>query len=685
MAHIDNLIERISDERLRAQITAEVAKLVERKDFGLVFQDHLPEDLEVNTVRPRRGDVVRLRGAVVRQNFVVISTKKNSASIVAVDAAKQVIDENEVMTKELSELVVVKDFNSPIYPGMRVLSTIEAGGDKPAHLVIQGENYYALETLLYTHKKSVDVIYIDPPYNTGSDDWQYNDKYVDRTDGYRHSKWLAFMDRRLRHAQALLKDSGVIFISIDDNEQAHLRLLMDQIFGPQNFLDTIAVEMSTTSGPKVVNAQQGTIVKNIEYVHVYKKSEAFDSIRHTPLFDGVPMWDGDYALWLNDDGTVTSFVDELAADARVFEDMKRYGFVSPAGKFLGMKYVNQLLAVSVAADQFVLANLERIARRDIPPVSVQGMDAPVRGWIKVKADHRDYLLTRLRSGTLNQLYTLSRNYRDSDDYRPRYGRTVIRGDLWKGFFQDMGNVAKEGGVAFNNGKKPIRLIKQLIRWANNSPDAVILDFFGGSGSTTHAVMAMNAEDNGRRQSILITNNEIPKSIAARLRREHVLPGEPRWEAEGVFERVTRPRIETVVTGVRPDKSVYSSGVKENVAFLQLTYEDENLVALGRKFDAISPLLWMKAGSRGPILRRDGNQPWTTPEGATYGVLFDPSKAQEFAHELKGRPSPICFIYVVTDSDSQFRAAASYLPSGPEFATTRLYADFLHSFEISGKG
>ena len=246
MAHVDNLIERIPDPHLRAQIAEEVAKLVEHKDFGLVFQRHLPEDLEVPGTRPRRGDMVRLRADPEKQNHVVLATKDGRATIIAVDAAKQTIEGSESATLDHDQLVVVKDFSVPIYPGLAPLGEINRGGDKPTHVVVEGENYYALETLLYTHKRKVDLIYIDPPYNTGADDWIYNDRFVASTDSYRHSKWLSFMERRLLHAKELLKPSGVLIVAIGDDEHHRLRMLLDDIFGESNFIANVAWRASKT-------------------------------------------------------------------------------------------------------------------------------------------------------------------------------------------------------------------------------------------------------------------------------------------------------------------------------------------------------------------------------------------------------------------------------------------------------
>jgi adenine-specific DNA-methyltransferase len=607
--------------------------------------------------------------------------------VLPLDAARHVVPGAESQEHAFGELVVVKEFDHPIYPGLELVHRVNRGANKPSHVVVNGENYYALETLLYTHDGKVDVIYLDPPYNTGADDWQYNDRYVDRRDEFSHSKWLSFMERRLRHARRLLKSTGVIFVSISDHEQAFLKLLMEKIFGASNFVETIVVEMSTTSGPKVTNAQQGTIVKNVEFVHIFRKSADFDSVRHTPLFDSAPQWDTHYVQWLSEDGALLNLADRMLADPEVGEDIKRFDLLEKAGRnegrFVISASMDKLLAVSDAANQFVAQNLDRIARLDNLPASCRGMQAPVGGWVEVKADHRTYLLTQLSTGTLNQVYSLRRNYRTSDDYRPGFGRTVIRGDLWKGFYQDMGNVSKEGGMAFANGKKPIRLISQLIKWANNAPDTVVLDFFGGSGSTAHAVMEMNAADGGARQSITVTNNELGRATSSSLRAAGHLPGDQEWEAEGVFEKFTRPRLETVVTGMRPDGRVYSAGLAENISFYKLTYEDENQVALDRRYEAIAPLLWMKSGAQGAVVHRDDTS-WALPEDALYGVLFDVGAAREFGAAVAERENALRHVFVVAESESAFRAAVQYLPASLRYSTTRLYADYLHSFEINGK-
>lgn len=672
MAHIDELVQKVTDPVLREALAAQVRTLTDRKEFGLVFQHHLPETVRLPKQRIRRGDTVERRAVTRGSRYRVVRARaaEPTVSVIEMDGAGDPAGEGEVLEVLRSDLVVVKLFGEPVYPGFQQRGIVGvAETARPSHVIINGENFHALQALEYTHSKKVDVIYIDPPYNTGSSDWLYNDRYVDSSDRYRHSKWLSFVERRLKIAKALLKESGVIFVSIDDNEQHRLRMLLDHVFGEANFVDTLAVEMSTTSGPKTTNAQQGTIVKNVEFVHIYRKSAAFDDVKHTPLYDSVKQWDSDYALWLNEDGTITDFVAEIDADPGVRADIEKFGFVTAKGKFLGMRAMDGLLAVSEVANKFVLDNLHRIARRDIPPVSCKDVDAPIRGWIEVEADHRTYILTRLRSGTLNQVYTLARNYRRSDDYRPGFGRTVIRGDLWKGFHQDMGNVSREGGVAFNNGKKPVRLIKQLIRWANNNPDAVILDFFGGSGTTAHAVIDMNSEDGGHRQCILITNNEVSRKDDSQLRRRGLEPGDEEYEAQGVFHAVTKPRLEKVLEAVED----------QSAAFLEVTYEDENLVALGRKFEAVAPLIWLKAGGTGEIIDKIEPAGFSAPTDATYAIIFDTDAAGLAIGALH---AGIHRVFIVTDSEADFRTIVAALPSRLQDTAERLYSSYLRSFEIN---
>ncbi len=448
--------------------------------------------------------------------------------------------------------------NAPTAKTLRPVPAESVNFDTTRNLFIEGDNLEALKLLQETYLGQVKLIYIDPPYNTGND-FVYNDDFAESSGDYLrksnqetdegirlvanteangrfHSDWLSMMYSRLKLAKNLLADDGVIFVSIDDSESANLKRLFDEVFGEQNFIDTIAVEMSTTSGPKTVNAQQGTIVKNVEFVHVYRKSSEFDKLRHMPLLDGIASFDAHYSTWMNDDGTLGTLAEKMVSDETVGAEIQRYGFLV-RGTF-SINSIDKLLAVSDAARSFIDENLKRIARVDRPPVSAAGRSTHVGRWEPFEVDHRTYFLTTLANGTLQALMPLSLNFRMSDDYKPRFGRTVIRGDLWKGFHQDMGNVAKEGGIAFSNGKKPVRLIKQLIKWANNTSDGIILDFFAGSATTAHAVLQANAEDGIARQFIMVQLDEAPE-----------LKSEAAKEGYSSIAELARERIRRAAAGI----------------------------------------------------------------------------------------------------------------------------------------
>lgn len=473
--------------------------------------------------------------------------------------------------------------NAPIAKTLRPMRDESVGFDVTRNIFIEGDNLDALKLLQESYLGKVKLIYVDPPYNTGSD-FIYEDDFSANTQEYFlrsnqkddegnklvanaesngrfHSDWLSMIYPRLKLARNLLSEDGVIFCSIDDNEAANLKRVLDEIFGEQNFIDTIAVEMSTTSGPKTVNAQQGTIVKNVEFIHVYRKSADFDKLPHSPLLDGIDSYDTHYSVWLNDDGTLGSLAEQLLADVNVGGDIRRYG-LAERGKF-SLSTIDKLLSVSESAKSFIAENLKRIASIDRPPVSASGRTVPVGRWETFETEHRTYFLTTLANGTPRALMPLALNYRMSDDFRPRFGRTVIRGDLWKGFHQDMGNVAREGGIAFSNGKKPVRLIKQLIKWANNARDGIILDLFAGSGTTAQAVMQINAEDGGSRRFVLMQLNEAtdPNSEAAK-------------EGYSLISDLSRERIRkagaTILAGAGP---LYS---ELDVGFRSLRIETSNM-------------------------------------------------------------------------------------------------------------
>ncbi len=225
MAHIDALIDKITDPALRSALRSEVDGLLQRRSFGLVFQEHKPETVELPGFRVRPGCTVRVRADGAGDLWKVDAVKDGVAAL------SPVLGDGGRQPEPAANLAVVREFGEPIYPGLAPLGRIERGGDKPFHVVINGENYHALDMLLYAYEGRVDAMYLDPPYNTGAKDWKYNNDYVDGVDQYRHSKWLAFMQRRLLLAKRLLNpEVSVLVVTIDEKEVHHLGMLLEQLF-----------------------------------------------------------------------------------------------------------------------------------------------------------------------------------------------------------------------------------------------------------------------------------------------------------------------------------------------------------------------------------------------------------------------------------------------------------------------
>ena len=224
-SELDVLLERVEDPALREDLRTQTDRLKQRRSFGLVFEQHIPERVRLPQHPIRVGS--RWSAATMTTAQPTKSSPSMTASpplelIRDADGAYVARGEHPVGERErvpLDSLVVITDFGEPVLPGFRYLGAVERGGDKPYHVVINGENHHALEALRFTHAGKVDCIYIDPPYNSGARDWKYNNDYVDETDAYRHSKWLAFMERRLKLAKELLNpDDSVLIVTIDENE-----------------------------------------------------------------------------------------------------------------------------------------------------------------------------------------------------------------------------------------------------------------------------------------------------------------------------------------------------------------------------------------------------------------------------------------------------------------------------------
>lgn len=354
------------------------------------------------------------------------------------------------------------------------------------NFLIEGDNLAALALLEKTHKGKIDLIYIDPPYNTGNKDFVYDDNFVNTGDAFRHSMWLSFMDKRLRVAQRLLSARGLIYISINDKESHALKLLCDDIFGADNFVNDIAVELSPSSGVKRAHKNKGYI-KNRESILVYSNK----TVEIKELYDEWTDYDSHYSIYF-DGQKYGSLLSEIK---RAFPEYK--GINSKMYLFYDDVY------------EFLVENGSRIYRdHDASKWALENAGSgeliydgdPRIVKVRNPKDENEYeLLKSKKNGGYSRLEPLEWNIVD--------GRLkTLRGDLWLDFDKDMGNVSKEGGVKFPNGKKPVRLLRDII-YSATTKTSTVLDFFAGSGTTGHAVMKLNAEDGGSRRFILCAKDE----------------------------------------------------------------------------------------------------------------------------------------------------------------------------------
>ncbi len=692
-SELDVLLGRIGDDALRADIHAQIERLRSKKRFGLVFEDHVPERVRLPHHPVRRGVSVVKRAETVNETAFLVENVSGGKATLALEQGG-----TELVAVE--DLVVVAEFGDPIYPGLKQVGQVHSGRG-PFHVVINAENHHALEALQFTHTGAVDCVYIDPPYNTGARDWKYDNRYVDENDGYRHSKWLAFMERRLRLAKLLLNpDSSVLIVTIDEKEYLRLGLLLEQIFS------TARIQMVSAQINPANSARPGGFARNDEYLFFVMLGSA--GPERLPLarewvsakgrtFTGKIRWD-----LLRRSGTGVRREDSPGGFYPIYVDPDGPRFHS-IGEPLP-KGVSDPPVVEGAVSVLPIRKDGSEGRWQVSPKVLRNYMKEGRVRIGGSVD-TGFVIYYLKPGEFAKIqkgeYEVSgRNPDGSLIVGTTESNEVLTvpPTQWHVASHDATQYGSRLLASFLPGRKfpfpkSLYAVEDALRFfIASKPEAVVVDFFAGSGTTAHAVMRLNRQDGGSRRSIMITNNEVSAEEAAELREAGLSPGDPEWEAQGIYEFITRPRLEAAVTGKTPDgepiageykfidEFPISEGFTENLAFFELMYLDPDDVELDLAFESVAPLLWIRAGSQGPLIASRVNDegkllPYaTTPR---YGVLFDTDRWRSFVNDLD---SSVSTVFVVTDSPTVFTGIVAELPAGVE--AVRLYENYLATFAIN---
>jgi adenine-specific DNA-methyltransferase len=458
--------------------------------------------------------------------------------------------------------------------------------DKPVNLLIEGDNYHALSVLNYTHAGKVDVIYIDPPYNTGNKDFIFNDHYVDREDAYRHSKWLSFMEKRLKLAKNLLKDTGVIFISIDANELAQLKLLLDSpdLFGEAKRLGIISV-INNFKG----RSDDKFFATANEFLLAYAKNE------HKAIIKGIELTDEQLEEYDEEDDVSRYKLISLRKTGKGWRREDRPNMFYPI-------YFNE------KTGEISLENKQGFI--EILPIT-NGEEGRWR-W------HKETFLKNLALNNILVKKNSEGKYDVFEKMRPTFGniaRTTTPKTVWYKPEYDTGSAGrflknillKE---AFDNPKS-IFYISDILR-ISTEKNSTVLDFMAGSGTTGHAVLELNKEDGGNRQFILCTNNE-----------------------NNICTDVCYPRIKKVIEGYKNLKGEQVEGLGGNLKYFRTDFidaepSDKNKIKLTHQ---ATEMLCIKEGTFEKVIDNGRFKIFKNSDHYT-GIIWDQTAIPEFKEVIK---------------------------------------------------
>lgn len=695
MAAINDLISQIADVELRERIQREVDKMNKQKKFGLVFEEHLPECTPLYDMPVKRGCNVMLRNNKEDKSVYVV-LYIDGDSVVCVRKNDK---DAEKVSFTLSDIVRVAEFGEPIYPYLKPIDSVCNAPDSGLwHTLIEADNYHALQLLEYLYAGKVDCIYIDPPYNTGARDWKYNNDYVDGNDAYRHSKWLSMMQKRLFVAKKLLNPlDSVLIVTIDEKEYLHLGCLLEEMF-PEAKIQMISTVINPKGAPRA-----SYFVRMDEYIFFVYLGSAYPQKLH-----------------LHDDFRVN------ASDNRVNKLVRWQGLAKTQYSRAG--HPDTFYPIYVSNDYSHIVEIGDPIGKGVDRHSIPDKDGCITVWPINKASGAEAQWSisapKLRNNLAKGYVRLAKNGlgiyyltsgvieqiekgefevlgRDTDGSiiidESTFEYKFVPGTVWRITTHDatrygsdlITKILPDRTFAF---PKSLYAVHDAIRFfVANKPDALIFDFFAGSGTTLHAVNLLNAEDGGHRRCILVTNNEVSDFEAKTMVAKGLKPGDEEWEKYGIARYITWPRTVCSIEGhdvtgktlngnYADSNTPMADGFKANAAYFKLSFLDKTSVALGMRFKEMLPTLWMKAGAIGkcPEVEGESMPDFLILPQNQFAVLLNENAFASFAALLADEPE-IQTVFINTDYEVNYRAMAKEL----NVATTyQLYRDYLDHFRIN---
>lgn len=686
----------------------------ESRTFGLIYEEK-PEEfyLEGSEREPRIGDTILLgdgrKGNVEDIGGGYLSLKLEGGGSASLEDPVRIPKDAGYKIKR----------PSTTYPVLDLVDSVSRAKFKPPQILIQGENLHALKLLTFAYAGKIDCIYIDPPYNTGSTDWRYNNDYVNKNDAYRHSKWLSFMEHRLKVAKQLLNpENSVLICAIDEYEVHRLGLLLEQIFSEariqmvslaygapvaaktlfSSYDEYLYYVMIGSAIPQKVPEkyfsltaianQKDELIKNINAAIKQCKGESSELVKAVKKAIKKSQTEDTQG---SEDEPYRSLLRAGSNSSRDSEKNAFYPIFIKEGKIIGLG--DPLLDPNLHPDN---ANIKiPDGAEAIWPIGEDGLE---KTWEYIKPQLAKLLERHfVKVGPKGGIYYISEKgqqdlengvYGDPTtmEFSPQDGHLVVpprtRPDvqppstMWysnlhftnnngQGLLKSLIGTAPEQKF---ETVKSLYAVEDAIRFfVADKPNALVLDFFAGSGTTGHAVMRLNKQDDGERVCISVTNNE-----------------------NGICDEVTFPRLKACINGRTPagelisgkykgrDPFPVAEGFKENLEYFKICYANKEDVELGRELPRILPLLWMTSGSKELLtdeeIEKCRKEPYMLFD--SFGLLTDYRFASKFADCIS---SGMKLLAVSTFDDERYQWLASRF-SGVCYQLPEAY---LHSMEMNG--